>query len=49
MKNVLGITNELLMASQRRDLDIMSAVALGRGTKQRLQTIANLLQRITVA
>ncbi|KAJ0975429.1 hypothetical protein J5N97_017394 [Dioscorea zingiberensis] len=37
MKNVLGITNELSMALQRRDQDIMNAIALVKVTKQLLQ------------
>ncbi|KAJ0964830.1 hypothetical protein J5N97_025968 [Dioscorea zingiberensis] len=39
MKNVLGITNELSMALQRRDQDIVNAMALVKVTKQRLQTM----------
>ena len=33
MKNVLGVTNELLMVLQRRDQDVVSAMALVKVAK----------------
>jgi len=39
MKNVLGITNELSQALQRKDQDIVNAMKLVEVSKQRLQSI----------
>ena len=39
MTNILGVTNELSQALQRKDQDIINAIALVNVSKQRLQTI----------
>ena len=39
MRNILGITNELSLALQRRDQDIINAMTLVRVAKERLQII----------
>jgi hypothetical protein len=39
MKNVLGITNELSQALQRKDQDILNAMKLVEVSKQRLQAM----------
>ena len=37
MKNVLGITNELSLALQKKDQDIVNAITFVQVSKQRLQ------------
>ena len=39
MKNILGITNELSLALQRREQDIVNAMTLVKVDKHRLQTM----------
>ena len=39
MKNVLGITNDLSLALQRKDQDIVNAMTLVKVSKQRLQVM----------
>ena len=39
MKNILGITNELLLALQKKIQDIVNAMTLVKMSKQRLQTM----------
>jgi hypothetical protein len=39
MKNILGITNELLLALQKKIEDIVNAMTLVKMFKQRLQTM----------
>ena len=39
MKNILGITNELSLALQRQEQDIVNAMALVKVAKHRLQTM----------
>ena len=39
MKNILGITNDLSQALQRKDQDIINAMALVAVCKQRLQAM----------
>ena len=39
MKNILGITNELSLALQRREQDIVNAMTLVKVAKHRLQTM----------
>ncbi|XP_042413662.1 uncharacterized protein LOC122002524 [Zingiber officinale] len=39
MKNILGVTNDLLQALQRKDQDIVNAMILVRSSKHQLQTM----------
>ena len=39
MKNILGITNELSLALQRREQDIVNAMTLVKVAKHQLQTM----------
>jgi hypothetical protein len=53
MKNVLGITNELSQALQRKDQDILNAMKLVEVSKQRLQAMRedgwnSLLEEVSV-